>query len=59
MMLDKLDMATYNNVNFKAKTHMREKNNPIFYNMDNCLFYNMKFVLCLNRLMDTTNRIYC
>ncbi|KAL6326014.1 hypothetical protein AAG906_038506 [Vitis piasezkii] len=59
MMADKLDMATNNNVSFKAKAHTGEKINPIFYNMHNCLFYNMKFVLCLYRLMDTTNRIYC
>ena len=58
-MVDKLDMATNNNVNFKEKADMREKINPIFYNMHNCLFYNMKFVLCLYRLMDTTNMIYC
>ena len=51
MMVDKLDMATNNNVNFKAKAHMREKINPIFYNMT--------FVLCLYRLMGETNRKYC
>ena len=27
--------------------------------MHNYLFNNMKVVLCLNRLIDTTNRIYC
>ena len=59
MMANKLDMATNNNVNLKAKAHMGEKINPIFYNMHNCLLYNMKFVLCLYRLMDATNRIYC
>ena len=58
-MADKLDMAINNNVNFKAKSHIGEKINPIFYNMHNCLLYNMKFVLCLYRLMDATNRIYC
>ena len=59
MMADKLDMATNNTVNFKAKAHIGEKINPIFYNMHNCLFYNMKFVLCLYRLMGVTNRKYC
>ncbi|KAL6347439.1 hypothetical protein AAG906_025154 [Vitis piasezkii] len=38
-----LDMTTNNNVNFKAKGHIGEKINPIFYNM----------------LMDATNMIYC
>ena len=59
MMADKLDMATNNTVNFKAKAHIGEKINPIFYNMHNCLFYNMTFVLCLYRLMGETNRKYC
>ena len=58
-MANKLDMATNNNVNLKAKAHMGEKINPIFYNMHNCLFYNMKFMLYLYMLMDATNRIYC
>ena len=39
MMVDKLDMATNNNVNFKEKAHMGGKINPIFYNMHNFLFY--------------------
>ena len=59
MMRDNLDMATSNSVNFKAKGHMRENMKAIFYNMHNCLVYNMIFVLCLYRLMDATNRIYC
>ncbi|RVW58947.1 hypothetical protein CK203_107670 [Vitis vinifera] len=59
MMRDNLDMATSNSVNLKAKGQMRENMKAIFYNMHNCLIYNMIFVLCLYRLMDATNRIYC
>ena len=59
MMRDNLDMATSNSLNLKAKGQMRENMKAIFYNMHNCLIYNMIFVLCLYRLMDATNRIYC
>ncbi|KAL6315450.1 hypothetical protein AAG906_000742 [Vitis piasezkii] len=59
MMRDNLDMATSNSVNFKAKGQMRENMKAIFYNMHNCLVYNMIFVLCLYRLMDASNRLYC